>query len=547
MKRFVIESRTEAGSLKIRPRGSFSPQIYSVSLPRNLASYSSEPGTIPEPTPAYLTFLHELNHVSAYASSAFGLGALTTLNRTVVAMSKVSEPIPMPIPIDELTDFAELFSQAEIFQYYFHYELGNVGGKPYHRDPDLFYPDGVAMFGYPITTPLMRSLPDQGLSIARKLELVRQFGSNLMGESWLTRPDGADSEISTKLNATSLFEALAILAEVSFLAVTAWKGDSENRIENAIDELDDLYGGVLRIYRDSTSFPTRDLAVNLGAIIDVAFMQDEFVLSGRDPWLGTEGVSYKPPMEWFFDALLAAKSIGSFSERFEYRGGEDELFSLAQDYQDLICRELGIPSTQTQTKRAIEWLVKNRPISLFEHNGNDLEISELIYSDPGTIDYRIPFALHYRFLQLRANTSGFFMANLSPGVADLYLRAFGDHLILVDSITRVIMGGRSTQPLSTLAAPAILELLSGLGGELCPYQRGQPFFCAARWNRDSFCTFHHEQGYSMFQICPFYLFGSRMKDPPGNKALVEVVREAGLTPIYGTKGGPETPDHGGSH
>ena len=294
------------------------------------------------------------------------------------------------------------------------------------------------LFGYPNLPIMFRFVPNS--LVVDKLRLLK--GLNVFSETWMTRAIDDTEEISTKINAGMMFEALAICAELNAVAQCLDPAEAGEIIEEFIFNVaDDLYGGLLRLYTEQFDLPAHELMVCLPAVIDVALMYDTSLLYGNTPFFPAPDHPYRPPAETLFRLLQAAKRIEDVSAYLaELTSFSGRNFSLAlRRYRDDLCKEAKVPTEAELVVLALDNLVRVAPFRTFvQDQGRIVGVMPEIWKSDAAIDLRVPFALHWFGLKMRANNPALFADLMHPDAAAEFYHEARGLLTLVDAETRTI-------------------------------------------------------------------------------------------------------------
>lgn len=481
-----------------------------------------------EPDDAALTqlliFLHETNHLAFFVGSAFGLAALLSLEETVLSFLR-SAPSPS---IDKEAQFQSLVlysSEKRRFEFYYADELGNAGGWQADRRDDETNPAG-ALFLYSPLPRLGAIAPEEDGPRAR---IPGRVIPNRYAEEIRFTRRTSTGDLTMKINAASLFEALAILTECTTIAESMEGVSFAEILHRMLPDLDDVYGSVFRIYLGFTALPDDELQIILPAVIDIALMQELYHEDGSAPGEAVaRSRSIRTPAAYLLEGLRAAERLGSFRTFWLSQPDEPDIYRAAELYQDAVSESMKLPTTRAIAAAILGALQAQAAEGTFEDRAatiGELEISPAIFNDAGTIDFRIPLVMHIRALQLRLSVDGFFAQSLSVlGLHRIFDLCFRDTIIVDPATSRII--NESRLPLSVLAPQALLNLLDEAPHAHCPYQEGQPFFCGS--GKDALCWSGSFDPAKTLQLCPFYLLGTILDEPKGDLEIVAALRKLGL-------------------
>jgi hypothetical protein len=522
---FVLHALGSAhGDLK----ASFRAMSYTLTLPQNLNPWRDDFNETVEnickrrdstALNHVATVFHEMNHLAVLVGSAFGLASLLAIEETILSFLRCA-PSPSLSREAQFQNLVQYSSEKRRFEFYYADELSNRGA--WRLTGEWKLSGDLCLF-----SPLPR--------IGKLSEMHGQLPTSIPGrvvqnryaeEIWFSRRTATGFEV-TKLNTASLYEALAILTDCTTVAdAMPWFAFTDILL-SLLPDLDDIYGAAIRIYRTFTDLPLDEINVILPAVIDIALMQE---LYHENTSAAAQALSkgIRTPAAYLLTGLEAAGRLGPFTAFRQRLSAPCDRHKAAELYQDALCGLMGLPTTRTVATAILGALREQATPGLFvDPDGDllDLAIAPAIFADYGTIDFRIPLAMHIRGLQARLRLDGLFVRMLHrSGLREVFDLCLQD-TILVDPETDQIVR-RSRLPLSVLAPQALLDLLDDVPHAHCPYQDGKPFYCGTAL--DSLCSNSATDPQHTLQLCPFYLLATILEEPKGDLAIVHALRAGGL-------------------
>jgi len=549
MKLSALDSlRSSTGGLA----GRFTPQVYSLSLPRRVVEDLNHIDDIGEfvgkcsreQERCILAFAHEMNHLMTFLSTSFGYGALVSLDTSILTyIANSGQPIPIPVPWLGI-EHQPYRTATDTFDYYFNVELNpkqipssdsaiklneKIGNELYKS---VIFPLSLK----PLVTafpPEIRSatgLDDELFASGETTLVSGHHPKNVLYQHWYRSESTGDGEAYENLNAAALFEALAILTELQ-IVLPRVSGDFRAFLDAMLDTLAPVYTCAIRVFLDVTGLRAEEVLITLPAVIDLALMQDALGLYGSGPFDAVKHRAYRSPADYFLEALPAVRELGGFGEFWANGWDRKHSFHEAcQRYQDKLAAHLKYTKTTDAARLAIKRLLGTAPIGTFSETTVKLEDRDIlaieldpsIFHVPGTIDNRVPAALHFWYLRKRAFTKGYFAQLMTFKTLQSEFGGIHDQIFLVDVETNQLLNEGETKT-QTMCAPALQALVQSQRSAKCPFQSGEPFFCRSS-EGDFFClTFTPDN--ARIHMCPFYMLGTRLADPPGDAKLVEAARE----------------------
>ena len=458
-----------------------------------------------------LILLHETNHMAALATTAFGFHCLQSTERAVLSFLGAGRATDGPN--QRQWDIAQFLAFQGQFSAPLPYEALNRQG-----------PGEEASYLY-------CSVRDRrSVSEASLIPIMGKHGGSQAG-CYFERYDRGGL-IRSELTAASLLEALAVIAEVTTVAESREEVGFLSLLAEVYPGLHGVYGDIICLYLDFCQLPQEELPIVLPAIIDLALMHAGSMQTRDDDKAVESGFAL---IDLFLSALQAANELGSFIQFWQSgETVEDDIYTAAENYQEALCASMGMATTRSCTEALLHRILRDAPKAMFVNAIGDLtdvEVSDTVAVDAGTIDYRVPLALHFRALQARLKVPGLFVQNLSVlGLYRMFDNFFRD-LALIDPDSKKIIN-TSNLPLSVFAPQALLSTLKGVRHHACPFQEGDPFRCAS--GKSEVCWSGVFSPDKPLQLCPSYLLGTVAAHPQGDPEALQLLRQMGVPGKYCT-------------
>ena len=443
-----------------------------------------------------LSIHHELNHLSSYVSTNFGAEAYVALHQAARSFLTSGElPRFFDAPVLRHTDIHidDAHNVAHRFMLYALKELSAESVfQPKNRNQNHMssfelwgFPHGMWRFGSQFGLA-----PDwfdaQQMNIAEAIS--RSYLSPPICDYYIVNEAENAGSVRTCLNAATLFEALATLAEIDLISSLTPNGITREWAADYINNKNVMNQAAIFVYHNMYHLPFPNIQLHLPALIDIALMYTPMIARKENAGRTLFGNrAWWTPMDVFFEACAAARDVELIGD-LSYRRGAVTRF------QDAVCQRMGIPTVYELAEAGVAFLKHNYSTAF-----------DPTTRRPGAFDITAPFAIHLTYLEGRVNEpldwcSRNLRISFSRGIAKLYQ----DDLIFydLDRKERIWLQEPDTSHLkqpnanpmtrNTFGVQSVgnllVDLLSGRAAT-CPLKEGRPFKCWSHgYPSNVFCT-----------------------------------------------------------